>query len=145
MHSVEELAAHLRAAGGKLTAQRLFLFRALEGATNHPTAEELYEQVRQELPTLSLATVYKTLAELVELSEVRTVEAGDGRMRFDPNTTPHAHYVCRACGRLMDGPAEPVQSFPRVLDGFLVLERRVTLEGYCASCRPSVAAPGANG
>src|SRR5579859_1332045 len=98
MRDAAALVARLRAAGGKITPQRLFLFRALEHAHRHPSAEDLYEEVRAELPMLSLGTVYKTLAELVDLGEVQTVETGDGRARYDPNTEPHAHLLCRVCG-----------------------------------------------
>ncbi len=136
MRSAEQLAGRLRAAGGKLTPQRLFLFRALEGTTAHPTAEDLHEQVRADLPMLSLATVYKTLSELVGLGELRLVKSGDGRAHYDPNTEPHAHLVCRACGKLEDAPAGlvTVRVSPEMGD-FLVTDRRVTLEGYCAACR----------
>ncbi|MCL4541498.1 MAG: transcriptional repressor, partial [Chloroflexi bacterium] len=73
MKSIQDLIERLRATGGKVTPQRLFLFRVLGSATNHPTAEELYETLRHELPTLSLGTVYKILNELVELGELDTV------------------------------------------------------------------------
>jgi Fe2+ or Zn2+ uptake regulation protein len=132
----QDLIARLRAAGGKLTPQRLFLFRALEHAHCHPSAEELYEEVRADLPTLSLGTVYKTLSELVELGEVQTVETGDGRAHYDPNTEPHAHLHCRRCGRLADASLDLVTiDAPVEVGGFLITGRRVVLEGYCRDCR----------
>lgn len=136
MKTSADLIARLRAAGGKLTPQRLFLFRALEHADTHPTAEALYEEVRADLPTLSLGTVYKTLSELVELGEVQTVDTGDGPARYDPNTEPHAHLLCRRCGRLDDAAQEVVTvEAPAEVDGFLITGRRVVLEGYCGNCR----------
>lgn len=140
MRSSEDLVVRLRAAGGKVTPQRLFLFRALEHADTHPTAEDLYEEVRADLPTLSLGTVYKTLSELVDLGEIQTVETGDGRARFDPNTEPHAHLLCRGCNRLEDA-AEDIVAIqaPAEIGGFLVTGRRVVLEGYCSQCRTRIA------
>lgn len=140
MRSSEDLVVRLRAAGGKVTPQRLFLFRALEHADTHPTAEDLYEEVRADLPTLSLGTVYKTLSELVDLGEIETVETGDGRARFDPNTEPHAHLLCRGCNRLEDA-AEDIVAIqaPAEIGGFLVTGRRVVLEGYCSQCRTRIA------
>lgn len=142
MRSTEQLMARVRATGGKVTPQRLYLYRALEHARSHPTAEDLYDEVRVELPTLSLGTVYKTLAELVELGEVRTVETGDGRTHYDPNTMPHAHSICRKCGRLADVAAEavPVEP-PAQVGGFVVTGYRVMLDGYCAACRQRSAGP----
>jgi len=131
----QDLITRLRAAGGKLTPQRFFLFRALEHAQSHPSAEELYEEVRADLPSLSLGTVYKTLSELVELGELQTVETGDGRAHYDPNTEPHAHLHCRRCGRLEDASLDVVTvEAPTEVGGFLITGRRVVLEGYCRSC-----------
>jgi Fur family transcriptional regulator, peroxide stress response regulator len=136
MKTSQDLVTRLRAAGGKLTPQRLFLFRALEHAHNHPSAEDLYAEVRADLPTLSLGTVYKTLSELVDLGEVQTVETGDGRAHYDPNTEPHAHLHCRRCGRLDDASLDIVSvQAPSEVGGFLVTGQRVVLEGYCQHCR----------
>jgi Fur family transcriptional regulator, peroxide stress response regulator len=132
----QDLVTRLRAAGGKLTPQRLFLFRALEHAHSHPSAEDLYAEVRADLPTLSLGTVYKTLSELVDLGEVQTVETGDGRAHYDLNTEPHAHLHCRRCGRLDDASFDIVSvRAPSEVGGFLVTGQRVVLEGYCRNCR----------
>jgi Fe2+ or Zn2+ uptake regulation protein len=136
MQSTEQVLARWRAGGGKVTPQRLFLLRALEHAKTHPTAEDLYDVVRTDLPTLSVATVYKTLAELVELGEVQPIETGDGRTRYDPNMEPHAHLLCLRCGKLADVEESVVRvKAPLELDGFLVTGKRVVLEGYCRSCR----------
>lgn len=136
MKTSQDLIARLRAAGGKLTPQRLFLFRALEHAHSHPSAEDLYEEVRADLPTLSLGTVYKTLSELVGLGEVQTVETGDGRMHYDPNTEPHAHLHCRRCGRLDDVSLDVVTiAAPVEVGGFIITGQRVVLEGFCRNCR----------
>ena len=141
MRSTEQLMSRLRARGGKVTPQRLYLFRALEHAAQHPTAEDLYDEVRAELPTLSLGTVYKTLAELVELGEVQTVETGDGRAHYDPNTAPHAHSICRQCGLLEDVAAEAVHVEPPAqVGGFVVTGYRVMLDGYWARGRPGTVA-----
>ncbi|MCL4545712.1 MAG: transcriptional repressor [Chloroflexi bacterium] len=136
MKTTQQLVERLRSSGGKVTPQRLFLFRALEENKSHPTAEELYEAVRAELPTLSLGTVYKILGELVEIGEVRTLESGDGLTRYDPNTDPHEHLQCRRCGRLLDVNTDIVSvTAPIEVDGFLVTGHRVILEGFCSTCR----------
>ncbi|MGI8916910.1 MAG: Fur family transcriptional regulator [Chloroflexota bacterium] len=135
MKTSQDLITRLRAAGGKLTPQRFFLFRALEHAQSHPSAEELFEEVRADLPSLSLGTVYKTLSELVELGELQTVETGDGRAHYDPNTEPHAHLHCRRCGRLEDASLDVVTvEAPAEVGGFLITGRRVVLEGFCRGC-----------
>jgi Fur family peroxide stress response transcriptional regulator len=135
MQSIPDLIERLRAAGGKVTPQRLFLFRVLESATSHPTAEELYETLRHELPTLSLGTVYKILNELVDLGELATVDSGDGLTRYDPNTVPHAHLRCIQCGAFQDCSLELLGvKIPENINGFVVTSQRIVLEGYCATC-----------
>ncbi|MBN9492394.1 transcriptional repressor, partial [bacterium] len=84
------------------TAQRLAVFQAMQGRTDHPAAEDVFLSVRETLPTISRGTVYKILNELVAIGELRQVDVGDGRTRFDPNTAQHVHLRCVDCGQLLD-------------------------------------------
>ncbi len=71
---------------------------------DHPSADELYEAVRKELPRISLGTVYRNLLSLAEEGQVRILDTGSGHRRFDPNTSEHAHFRCLKCGRVEDVP-----------------------------------------
>ncbi len=139
MRPVAELTQRLREEGLKVTSQRLLIYQELEGNTEHPTAEQVYERVRRALPTISLTTVYKILNELVELGEVRRFDLGDGAARFDPNTSRHVHARCRRCGAVLDLEASraPVR-VPAEADGFRVEDYHLVLEGTCSGCRSSV-------
>lgn len=97
-----EVVARLRAAGHKLTPQRLAIIEALAASHTHPTAYEIYDQVRQRFPMLGLATVYKTLDVLKGLGEVVETGFGAGGARYEPNLHPHVNLVCRRCGRVVD-------------------------------------------
>ncbi len=102
-----ELIARLRQRGHRVTAQRLFIHRALRQralrcADSHVSAEQVFEEVSQSLPSISLPTVYATLDLFEELGLVRRVCVGQGAVLFDVNTAPHAHTVCRRCGRVSD-------------------------------------------
>ncbi len=136
MRSVVELSRRLREDGLKLTSQRLLIFQVLEGNTEHPTAEQVYEEVRQRLPTISLTTVYKILNELVDLGEIKRLDLGDGATHFDPNTEPHIHARCLECGMVLDLDAgqAPVLVPPRA-EGFHVRGYQLVLEGECLTCR----------
>lgn len=140
--NVERLAQQLRERGQRVTSQRLLIYQYLQGNTAHPTAEDVFNAVRVTLPTLSLATVYKILNELVELGEVRQVDLGDGRTRFDPTTGQHIHLRCVNCGALLDLPEEaaPV-TLPRAPAGFHLLRYNLTLEGECPACQTRAALP----
>jgi Fur family peroxide stress response transcriptional regulator len=134
--SIERLSDLLRARGQKVTAQRLHVYQAMQNRTDHPTADEVLSTVRQTLPTISLATVYKVLAELVELGEIRLVESSDGPARFDPDMNQHIHLRCVSCGELLDLPvdAAPIR-LPDTAAGYSIFRYNLTLEGRCAVCQ----------
>ena len=71
----------------------------------------LYTSIREQFPNISLGTVYRNLNLLVELGEIRKLSCGDGTDHFDYDTSPHYHYVCRQCGRVMDIPMEQPRSW----------------------------------
>jgi Fur family ferric uptake transcriptional regulator len=126
----------LRAAGLRVTPQRRAVWSAFEAGTNrHLTADEVFGKARRELPELARATVYNTLAALVDAGLLREVESR-GAVLYDPNPDPtHQHFRCRACGGLYDVHVEGVGEL-RVSDQreFVVHERTVLLEGLCPSC-----------
>src|ERR1700722_6963656 len=96
MRSPEELAELFRSTGRKVTAQRLCIFRVVEGDVTHPSAEAVHAVASREMETISLKTVYQTLHDLVELGEIASLDVGTGMTRFDPNVDdPHHHLVSR--------------------------------------------------
>jgi Fe2+ or Zn2+ uptake regulation protein len=138
MESSEALTDLFRAHGRKITAQRLCIFRALQGDVTHPSAESVYEKVRREMPNVSLKTVYQTLNDLAELGAISVLDVGTGSSRFDPNVeTSHHHLVCRSCGKVRDLEAD----FPglsvsrRASQGFAVDSAEVVFRGRCDECK----------
>jgi Fe2+ or Zn2+ uptake regulation protein len=136
-----ELIERLRQRGWRLTAQRRVIAEALSGPSLHPTAEEVHSLARLALPEISLATVYNTLGELVEMGELRELD-GIGRLRrYDPNTVSgHHHLVCTGCDRILD--VFPTADFPATLPaseqhGFTELQAEVLYRGLCPSCKES--------
>ena len=125
-----------QANGLKMTPQRRIIIDYLQAATHHPTAEEVLLAVNEKFPMTSRATVYNTLNWLKEEGLVQEVFEG-GSVRFDPNTDYHHHFICRACGRVEDVPAELVASVNLdALGGRRQVETfEVTLRGLCASCQ----------
>ena len=92
----------LRAAGVKLTHQRLEIFREVLASREHPDAEAVYRGVKRRLPTVSLDTVYRTLALLGELGFVTTLGPRRESVRYDANLGHHHHFVCERCGLARD-------------------------------------------
>ncbi|MFW6049965.1 MAG: Fur family transcriptional regulator [Myxococcota bacterium] len=130
-----EVVAELRDAGLKVTPQRLAVFRALWGDETHPTAQEIYERLQEEFPSMSFATVYNTLDALAGIGRVRPLALG-GATRFDPNVEPHHHAVCDRCGAVRDVPASPHQArrTPAEVSGFRVRRVERLYRGLCPDC-----------
>lgn len=135
--------AHLREAcvrrGLRLTPQREVLIRVLSEAMGHPTADELVRQVREVLPTVSHATVYRNLQELVRKGLLRTLDMAGAAVQFEINPDEHHHFVCRKCGQVWDVylSAVDVRVNRRrtAIDGFRIDRREVQLHGVCAACQ----------
>jgi Fur family peroxide stress response transcriptional regulator len=99
---VESLSQGLRDAGLRLTHQRLEILRTVAADETHPDAERVYEAVRGRVPTMSLDTVYRTLATLAERGLITRVAFTPGPARYDANPGRHHHFVCTRCGLVRD-------------------------------------------
>lgn len=133
MRPIPELIQAIHDRGGKVTPQRLGIYRTLQADATHPTAETIFERLRVTMPTVSLATVYKTLNELVALGELRRFDV-NGVSHFDPTTEPHAEVVCLVCDRVMDVDFVDVPAPPSVPD-FHIIGQAQTFYGYCGECK----------
>lgn len=86
----------------KYSRQRECILNNLQERCDHPTADMIYESVRAEQPSISLGTVYRNLALLAENGQILKISTGMGPDHFDGCTSPHNHFICRCCGRVMD-------------------------------------------
>jgi Fur family peroxide stress response transcriptional regulator len=138
--SEAQLRQALEASGQRFTEQRAAVYRYLVGTDTHPTADEVLVAVRRDLPTISLATVYKSLETLVGCGLAVKLTYTDDSSRYDGRTDPHHHARCLACGRMTDVPGKlPQSELDRLRDrapGFMVVGYRFELSGYCAECVP---------
>jgi Fe2+ or Zn2+ uptake regulation protein len=125
--------------GLRLTPQREVLLRVLSEAMGHPTADDMVQRVREVLPTVSHATVYRNLQELVREGLIRTLEVAGTAVQFEVNPDDHHHFVCRSCGHVWDVYLSSldvrINRRRTELDGFQVDRRDVQLHGVCAGCR----------
>ena len=102
MLTSQSLAGILRNSGFKVTPQRLAVYEALSKTKAHPNAEAIYNELQPHYPTMSLATVYKTLDILSEIGLIQILNVGEESFRYDANTDSHPHVRCMACGRVDD-------------------------------------------
>lgn len=130
----EETISH---SGLRLTPQRRHVYDALLTKRDHPTATEVFMRVKKNMSTISLATVYNCLETLVDCGLVKQVNVDRQPTRFCPNLKQHGHFICDACGMVVDvdlvAEGEKL-SFAKVPDGFQVTSAEVNLRGLCAGC-----------
>ena len=86
----------------KYSRQREAIVNFLKDRKDHPTADFIYRNIREEYPNISLGTVYRNLGLLEELGMVMKISCNDGNEHYDPNVMPHYHFICRECGAVSD-------------------------------------------
>ena len=135
MKSPAELVDAFRAQGLKVTPQRQLLFRLLHDNDQHPTADNLYARASEEMPGISLRTVYQTLTDLTAKGELDQVSFDSGPARFDPNVTEHHHAVCDTCGAITDVYVDGADQLAiDGLAGFRPDSASIVFHGSCAQC-----------
>ena len=135
----QRLVCDLRAAGHRVTPQRMVILESVAHARDHTSAQQVFSEARRRLPGLNPATVYRTLQTLHAAGLVDLHTDGRQTLRFslrDPQH-PHAHLVCRACGRELELDPEllaPLAGTIRRRTGFQLETRHLTLAGLCSRC-----------
>jgi Fur family transcriptional regulator, peroxide stress response regulator len=123
--------------GIKLTHQRIEIFREVAQAGDHPDAEQVFQRVRDRMPTVSLDTVYRTLWLLNDLGLVETLGSSRERTRFDANLNKHHHFVCVQCGFTRDFYSSDFDNIkiPDSIGSLGEIEAtQVVVRGICREC-----------
>jgi Fe2+ or Zn2+ uptake regulation protein len=120
--------------------QRDAILRVLMSTTSHPTAEWLYEEVKREIPNISLGTVYRNLKLMKEQGEILELEQTGTYRRFDGNSANHYHFRCDWCGRVFDIDEPLIAGIDERVEkntGFKVSHHRLEFRGFCHDCDSS--------
>lgn len=118
--------------------QKQAILKVLRGATTHPTADWVYAQVKQEIPHVSLGTVYRNLKLLKQEGEILEIDLASTISRFDGNTRNHYHFRCEQCGSLFDVniPVDKeINNRVSQKTGFKVTYHRLEFRGLCKDCQ----------
>lgn len=118
----------------RYSQQRERIYQAVCDSKEHPTAQMVYDQLRPELPRLSLGTVYRNLHQMAE--EGRLKELNGPVSRFDATVTPHTHVRCACCGRVADGmlPYDALLDQAVVAAGWKISNHDLLFTGICPAC-----------
>jgi Fur family peroxide stress response transcriptional regulator len=127
-----------KSAAVALTPQRQVVLDAVQAGDHHPTAAEVFDAARQQLPGISYATVYNSLRFLRDEGLVHEIKFGDGASRYDRETERHDHAICSGCGKLVDFDLPQTAALMRAAarkSRFRAESVHLTLVGVCPDCR----------
>ena len=133
------LTESLHLSGRRVTRQRQLVMRVLQDNPGHLEVEAVYALAKASDPNISLPTVYRTLAVLKEMGLVKDHALGEDHAHFEAAPeTPHYHFTCQECGRVIEFDAPQVKQVAQALskrEGLQVTDVHLFLSGYCARCR----------
>jgi Fur family peroxide stress response transcriptional regulator len=136
-HSDASSIEALRSKGYKATPQRIAICRFALNSRDHPSAQQIYDEVKKKHPTLSLATVYKTLGVLKDLNLIQELDLPQGQARFDSYMKPHINLICLRCGNITDlNDTTAIEITKKVAAAakFKPSGQRIDIFGICARC-----------
>ena len=119
------------------TKQRQVILKVLRGTKTHPTADWVYQEVRKEIPHISLGTVYRNIKTLSEHGEIQELSFGSTHSHFDANSENHYHFICQKCGAIQDLDLRPMVSLEKEVEeetGNEVYTHRLEFYGICSAC-----------
>ena len=135
---MDQMVSKLRAHDFRITPQRLAVLNVLAVSNGHPTVEKIYETVREEFPTTSIATIYKTVHLLKQINEVLEIALPDGGSRYDGSKPyPHPHVICIRCKKIVDPDLESLDEMKKEVESetnFKILNHRLDFFGICGHC-----------
>lgn len=138
MVTLKTLTKVFKARSLKLTPQRIAVYEMLKNTKSHPSAETIYSSIKEKYPTMSFATVYKTLKTLGEVKLIQELNVGEGNFRYDANAEPHPHIVCTNCGRVDDIPEvdlSMINDTAREHTDYNILYNKTYFYGICPDCK----------
>lgn len=135
MRKIDEFIEILHQNGFKATAHRIEILNILTQTKTHPTAEDMYQKVKEKFPTISPATVYKTIQVLKNARKIQELAFYDSKTRFEANMEPHINLICTKCGKIEDLMDSKIKKFVDQLSNKI----SVNLEGqridFYTTCR----------
>ncbi len=138
---MKDIAQTLRSKGLKVTPQRIAIYTMLTNTKEHPNAEMIYKALEPTNPTMSLATVYKTLDFFKSTGLIQELNVCAGCSRYDADAQSHPHVVCTQCGNVFDLHVEGFSNLREKiahLTDFELESEQLIFYGICPKCANSV-------
>jgi Fur family peroxide stress response transcriptional regulator len=142
---LEKMILVLKQNGHRLTPQRLAMLKVIAKSAGHPGVEQIYEQIKRDFPTTSLATVYKTVSLLKEVGEVLELSFNHLGSRYDGNKPyPHPHVICTRCGQIIDPQFAAMAEISQEMaqqTGYRITHHQLNFFGLCPKCQQEGQSP----
>jgi Fur family peroxide stress response transcriptional regulator len=136
---LQKMVGALRENQYRITPQRLAILKVLSVSEGHPSVESIYEQVKSNFPTTSLATIYKNVAVLRDLDQLLELGFSDDSNRYDGNKPyDHPHVVCTVCRKILDPDISALEDMTQEIareTGFAITRHRLDFFGICPECQ----------
>ncbi|MFX1279090.1 MAG: Fur family transcriptional regulator [Promethearchaeota archaeon] len=133
----QELIHIFKERGYKVTTQRLAICKFILSRRDHPSADQIYQRLRKDYPTISLGTIYKTIHLLKEIGLIQELGFNEGSSRYDPDMELHINMVCTKCGKIHDFKTEKVKELWNTIvseSGVKPKAQRIDLYYECEEC-----------
>ncbi|KAB3529156.1 transcriptional regulator PerR [Alkaliphilus serpentinus] len=134
---METLVKTLKASCCKVTPQRLAVYNTLKLSKDHPNAEAIFKLLEPAYPSISLATIYKSLELFSELNLIQVINVGENSFRYDPNPYPHPHIICTTCNKVEDLSDEYFKDLANTVEeisNYKISKQQLCFYGQCPSC-----------
>lgn len=138
MKTTKDIIDALKERGVKVTPQRIAIIKFLQNDRSHSTAEQIYEALLDEYPTMSLATVYNTLELLNDMGKIERIKIADENIvNYDYKRDNHYHFYCKGCKKIYDIDLPFDSDIAMNREDFIIDEVVLYFRGYCKVCQTS--------
>lgn len=134
MNKYEEYTTYLEENGIRASSQRILMLEYLQNNYIHPTADRIYLDLSNDLPTISKATVYNNLKLFLSKGIIKEVNFDNSEVHYDIVVDDHAHFVCKKCGLIEDLKINTLKIDRSSIDGFEIESQDIFLKGVCKAC-----------
>ena len=133
--STNQLKNILDAHGVKPSFQRLSVLKYIVEHRDHPSVDNIFNNLRDQIPTLSKTTVYNTLNLLTQKCIITALTINDVEVKYDYIEIPHAHFLCTNCGRIFDIELDTDIYNTEFIDNHKVIDTQINFKGICNNCK----------
>lgn len=133
--TIKDISEFLSSKGIKPSYQRVKILERMYKIKDHPTVNDIYKDLIDEIPSLSKTTVYNTLAIFIENGIAKSFTVEGNEARYDILSSLHGHFFCLKCNKIFDFEINEPQIYENILDGVEILESEISIKGICKTCK----------